>query len=202
MASVIEICNIALARIGNSRTMNSLEERTKEAAICKLFFEPMRDAVLSDFDWNFAAARVVLADLGDPVPGWDYRYQYPTDCMKITEILPKGMRYPLSERMRIQFEVGSDAEGTGKVIHTNEPQATMLYVKQITDPNMFDAVFRDALAWRLAAEISMPITANADMGTMAQNRYAQVLGAASARSMNEGQEPVEPMSELASVRLC
>lgn len=31
MASEIEICNIALSRIGNSRTINSLTEKSKEA---------------------------------------------------------------------------------------------------------------------------------------------------------------------------
>ena len=76
MASVINICNIALARIGNSRTINSLTEKTKEAYTCNLFYESMRDAVLADNDWNFAMSRVVLADLGDPAPGWLFRYQY------------------------------------------------------------------------------------------------------------------------------
>ncbi|MEY8773816.1 hypothetical protein AB9K30_02345 [Klebsiella pneumoniae] len=59
MASVINICNIALARIGNSRTINSLTEKTKEAYTCNLFYESMRDAVLADNDWNFAMSRVV-----------------------------------------------------------------------------------------------------------------------------------------------
>jgi hypothetical protein len=86
MASVINICNIALARIGNSRTINSLTEKTKEAYTCNLFYESMRDAVLADNDWNFAMSRVVLADLGDPAPGWLFRYQYPTDC-HITEVV-------------------------------------------------------------------------------------------------------------------
>lgn len=63
MASVINICNIALARIGNSRTINSLTEKTKEAYTCNLFYESMRDAVLADNDWNFAMSRVVWLTL-------------------------------------------------------------------------------------------------------------------------------------------
>lgn len=56
MASEIEICNIALSRIGNSRSINSMTEASKEANQCSLHYEQCRDAVLSDFPWNFAVA--------------------------------------------------------------------------------------------------------------------------------------------------
>jgi len=164
MASVIQICNRALGRVGNSRTMNSLTERTKEAATCSLFFEDMRDAVLSDF-----------------MPGKHLH----------------GMRSP-----KIIFETAANSDGNGRVILTNQPQAWLLYVRRITDPTMFDAIFSDALAWRLAAEIAMPITGNANLGTAAQNRYTQVIASAGAHSMNEAQEEDEPMSDIARARLC
>lgn len=54
MASVIEICNRALSNIGNSRSINSLTEASKEAGQCSLHFDSCRDAALADFDWNFA----------------------------------------------------------------------------------------------------------------------------------------------------
>lgn len=203
MASVINICNIALARIGNSRTINSLTERTKEAYTCNLFYESMRDAVLADNDWNFAMSRVVLADLGDPAPGWLFRYQYPTDCARISAILPKwftGSFIALKDKP--VFEIGSNEDGTSRVIHTNESQAALLYVRSITDPMMFDALFSDALSWRMAAEIAMPIAANASLGQQAMANYQQVLTAAMQRSLDEAHEPEQPISELASVRIC
>lgn len=203
MASVINICNIALARIGNSRTINSITERTKEAYTCNLFYEAMRDAVLADNDWNFAMSRVVLADLGDPAPGWLFRYQYPTDCARISAILPKWFSgTPGALRDKPIFEVGSNEDGTARVIHTNESQATLLYVRNITDPMMFDALFADALSWRLAAEIAMPVSSNAGLGQQAMANYQQVLSAAMQRSLDESHEPEQPMSELASVRIC
>ncbi|HDG7970536.1 TPA: hypothetical protein ACQ8NQ_002984 [Klebsiella pneumoniae] len=203
MASVINICNIALARIGNSRTINSLTEKTKEAYTCNLFYESMRDAVLADNDWNFAMSRVVLADLGAPAPGWLFRYQYPTDCARIAAILPKwftGSHIVLQDKP--VFEVGSNEDGTGRVIHTNESQAVLLYVKSITDPTMFDALFADALSWRMAAEIAMPIAANASLGQQAMANYQQVLTAAMQRSLDEAHEPQQAMSDLASARIC
>lgn len=43
MASVVEICNRALSNIGNSRSINSLTEASKEAGECSLHFEACRD---------------------------------------------------------------------------------------------------------------------------------------------------------------
>ena len=150
MASVVEICNRALSNIGNSRSINSLTEASKEAGECSLHFEACRDAVLSDFDWNFATKRVALADTSNPPPDWEYAYQYPSDCLRITEIMLPGVRNPTAA-MRVQYEVGADTNGTGKLIYTDQPQAWLKYVSRVSDVNMFDAIFMEALAWRLAA---------------------------------------------------
>ena len=91
MASVIEICNRALSNIGNSRSINSLNEASKEADQCSLHFDACRDAALADFDWNFATKRLALADTNNPPPDWQYAYQYPTDCVRITEIMVPGI---------------------------------------------------------------------------------------------------------------
>lgn len=200
MASVIQICNIALMRIGSSRTINSLSEQSKQADICNVFYESARDAVLSDFDWNFASKRVVLADLGTPSTDWQFAYRYPTDCSRIIEIMTPGIRFP-APGMRITYEVGADSDGTGKIIYTNQPEAQLLYVGKITDPNMFDSLFSDALSWRLAAELAMPLSASGDLGNKALQMYNAVILSAGARSMNESEEPPVPESELTIARL-
>lgn len=200
MASVIQICNTALMRIGSSRTINSLTEQSKQADVCNVFYETARDAVLSDFDWNFAAKRVVLADLDTPPSDWHYAYRYPTDCMRIIEIMVPGIRFP-TPNMRVPYEVGADLEGTGKIIYTNQPQAQLRYVGKVTDPNMFDSLFTDALSWRLAAELSMPLSASGDLGNKALQMYNSSILAAGARSNNESQEPMVPESDLTIARL-
>ncbi|MFQ6256118.1 hypothetical protein ACLMPK_01215 [Yersinia enterocolitica] len=200
MASEIEICNIALSRIGNSRTINGLNEQSKEAAVCSLHYEPCRDSVLSDFPWNFAMKRVALADLGNPPPDWMFSYRYPTDCMRIIEIMVPGIRFP-TNAMRPTYEVASDADGTGKLLLTNQNDAWLRYVGRVTDVNMFDAIFRDALSWRIAAEIAMPLAASGDLGNKAFQMYNNTILSAGSRSMNESQEPVLPDSEFTMARL-
>lgn len=200
MASVIEICNRALSNIGNSRSINSLDEASKEAGQCSLHFDACRDAALADFDWNFATKRVALADTSNPPPDWDYAYQYPTDCMRITEIMLPGVRNP-SAALRVQYVTGADSNGTGKLIYTDQPQAWLKYVGRVTDVNMFDAIFIEALSWRLAAAINMPLTGSADLGNNALSMYSRVILSAGSHSLNESQEPQPPVDEFTAARL-
>lgn len=127
-------------------------------------------------------------------------YQYPSDCLRITEIMLPGVRNPTAA-MRVQYEVGADAEGTGKLIYTDQAQAWLKYVTRITDVNMFDAIFMEALAWRLAAAINMALTGNADLGNFALNMYNRVILSAGSHSQNESQEPQPPVDEFTVARL-
>ncbi|EMX0849495.1 hypothetical protein AAF302_000702 [Pluralibacter gergoviae] len=200
MASVIEICNRALSNIGNSRSINSLTEASKEAGQCSLYFESCRDAVLADFEWNFATKRVALADTNSPPQDFDYAYQYPTDCLRIIEITVPGVRMP-NAAMRTEYSTGANSDGTGRLIYTDQPQAWLKYVARITDVNMFDPIFQEALSWRLAAAINMALTTNADLGNNALSMYSRIVLSAAAHSQNESQEPQMPVDEFTIARL-
>lgn len=198
MASVIEICNIALSNIGNSRSINSLSESSKEAGACSLHFDACRDAVLSDFDWNFATKRIALADTNMPPSDWQYAYQYPVDCLRIIEIMVPGVRNPTAAQ-RVQYATGID--DTGRLIYTDQSSAWLKYVSRVTDVNLFDAIFSEALSWRLAAAIGMQLAGSADLGNNALNMYRASILSAGAHSMNESQEPQMPESEFTLARL-
>lgn len=119
---------------------------------------------------------------------------------QFTEIMLPGVRNPTAA-MRVQYEVGADTNGTGKLIYTDQPQAWLKYVSRVTDVNMFDAIFMEALAWRLAAAINMALTGNADLGTFALNMYNRVILSAGSHSQNESQEPQPPVDEFTIARL-
>ena len=193
MASEIEICNIALSRIGNSRSINSMTESSKEANQCSLHYEQCRDAVLSDFPWNFAVKRVALADTNNPPPEWKYAYRYPTDCMKAIAIIRPGEKYHRPDTA-IHFQVGADEDGTGKLIYTDQPEAWLQYTARVTDVNMYDALFKDALAWRLAAELARPLASNAGIGNEALQLYQMTIAGAAAHSGNHQSRSITWMS--------
>lgn len=197
MASTIDICNMALARIGHSDRIADLEEKSKAARTCKLFYEQCRDYVLRDFDWPFAMAHIALADLGSPPLNWAYRYQYPNDCLKARYINVPGIRR-FAEEQLIPFEVA--AGSNGRVILTDIAAAELVYTKAVTDPTIFDPMFVSALAWKLAAEVAMPLSVEPAIAQSAGQAYLYEIGQAAAHAFNESQADAPILPEFIRAR--
>lgn len=198
MPSDIEICNVALSRVAHTQPIVSFTERSKAAELCAVFYKPLRELVLTDFPWPFAESIVSLADIGSPAPGWAYRYRYPADCLKVREIIEPGQRRPRKADMQIPYSVGYDAGG--RAIHTDQPEAGVRFTFRVEDPTFFDALFSDALAWRLAVDLALPLSSKSDLQQFAAQQYQMAITKAEASALNESQDDPEPESEFVSVR--
>lgn len=80
---------------------------------------------------------------------WTYAYRYPTDCVDVRRIVRAGVKQGF-DPAPAPFRVGQDARGL--LLFTEEEAPTIEYTARINCVvKMGDALFRDALAWRLAA---------------------------------------------------
>jgi hypothetical protein len=141
MVSVVGIVNSALIKIG-ADTITSLTDDSAEARAANAQYEKLRDEVLRAHPWNFAIARQSLARLAEAPPfGFTWQYQLPSD----------GLRVLFMNDGRAAFEI------EGRRLLTDEGEAHVLYVRRVTDPNEFDAMFREALAYRIAADLAYPL---------------------------------------------
>lgn len=199
MASDIEICNIALSRVAHTQPIVSFTEKSKAAELCAVFYSQLRDLVLAEFPWPFAESIVTLADIGNPAPGWAYRYRYPADCLKVREIIQPGQRRSLTADMQIPYKIGFDTGG--RVIHTDQPEAGVRFTFRVTDPTFFDQLFADALEWRLAMDLALPLSSKSDLQQFAAQQYELALTRAEGSAFEESQDDPEPESEFVSVRL-
>jgi hypothetical protein len=198
MSSDIEICNIALSRVAHTQPIVSFTEKSKAAELCTVFYAALRNLVLADFPWPFAESIVTLADIGSPAPGWAYRYRYPADCLKVREIIQPGQRRPLNADLQIAYKIGYDAGG--RVIHTDQPEAGVRFTYRVEDPTFFDALFADALAWRIGADLALPLSSKPDLQQFCQQQYQLALTRAHGAAFEESQDDPEPESEFVSVR--
>lgn len=198
MPSEVEICNMALARVAMTKPIASLAEKSKEAELCRTFYGPLREQVLRDFPWPFAESHVALADVGSPAPGWQYRYRYPANCLKVREIVQPGWRRALTSDMQISFRLGYDVGG--RVINTDQPEASARFTFNVDDTTQFDPLFIDALAWRLAMDLALPISSKPEYRQFCEQQYQQALTIAEASAFSESQDDPEPESEFVSVR--
>jgi hypothetical protein len=198
MPSDIEICNIALSRVAQTEPIVSFTEKSKAAELCSVFYGPLRELVLADFPWPFAESVVNLADIGSPAPGWAYRYRYPADCLKVREIIQPGQRRAMASELQIPFSVGYDAGG--RAINTDQPEAGVRFTFRVEDSTFFDPLFVDALAWRLAMDLALPLSSKSDLQQFAAQQYQIALTKAEASAFNESQDDPEPDSEFVAVR--
>lgn len=170
MASVVGIVNSGLIKVG-ADTITSLTDDSPEARAANAQYEKLRDEVLRAHPWNFAVTRASLARLAEaPAFGFAYQYQLPADCLRVLAM----------NLGRARFEI------EGRRLLTDEESADIVYIARITDPNAFDAMFREALAYRIAADLAYPLANSTTLaGTMMQ-LYRDALALARAIDGQEG----------------
>ena len=139
MPTVVEICNLALTRIGNEG-ITSLEDDSKEGRACNRLYEVTRDILLSSHSWVFARHRESLEQLSEgPDFGYEYYYQLPSDCLRPLEVVaitePEWVRE--SDRLL-----------------TNATEIDLLYVRREENPVRFDPFFVKALYLQLGGEVA------------------------------------------------
>lgn len=176
MASEVDIANLALARLGDSATVSSMNppDGSSQAEHCARFYPIARDSLLDMHEWGFATKRVILAQLTNAWPQWAYSYAVPSDSMTLLAVLAPNSTddyssgLVLSETLSGAVNTGSgiytpqefvteaDANGN-EVIYTNQVNATLRYTARVTDTTKFPPLFVDALGWLLASNLAGPV---------------------------------------------
>lgn len=146
MASVVEICNMALAEVGDV-FIESLSENSKEARRCTVAYPPARRGLLRAFDWNFARARAELAPLAEaPDFGFEAVFQLPSSCLRLLQVVSE-----------VEWRI------EGRTVLASGDSLQILYTTDVTDPNQFDALFSRALALRIASDVAFSLAASKDL---------------------------------------
>lgn len=155
MASVVDICNLALARLGDDATVASIDppEGSAQAEHCWRFYPIARDSLLEMHDWKFATRRTVLAELVAESFNWTYVYAEPDGAIRLISVLPTSASSD-DESAEYDAEAGESGEA---LIYTNVANATLRYTARVTDTTKFSPLFTDALAWLLASHIAGPL---------------------------------------------
>lgn len=143
MPSVVDLCNKALDKLGHG-PITSLADGTKAANLCDRNWPLVRDQVLRDHPWNFAVKRDVLAPVSSaPAWGFNKAFQLPADCLRLIELRDLSTEDYVVE---------------GRQILCNEDALYIRYIRSVTDPNVYDILFVDAAACRLAFELCEALT--------------------------------------------
>jgi hypothetical protein len=158
VASAVDICNLALSRLGDDATVSSIDppEGSAQAEHCKRFYPIARDVALSKLMWNFATKRAALALLSNVTTAeWQYAYSAPSDILSSSaavNVYPDGSFLDGGVEFAIETTTAN-----GVVIYTNVENAYIRYTSKVTDTTRFTVEFVDALAYLLASYLAGPV---------------------------------------------
>jgi hypothetical protein len=190
--SPVDICNVALAMLGAGR-ITSLTDPTKAAVLANSIYETVRDETLQDSEWNFAQVRASLAQLSDvPVFGFNFQYALPVSpfALRINEVDPDDAVYTIE----------SNADGTLRVLLTDEPVINVRYTAQITDPSLYSKTFILALATHIAADLALPLTGLPAVVADMEKKYEARISRAMTADSQEGSTRIADINVLLDVR--
>lgn len=173
MASLIEICNRALTKLGVAR-ITSLDDNNEQARALNTMLPLVKASELRAYTWNFSIQRASLAELST-APAFDYarQFQLPSDCLRI---LWAGEVFPGPNLSDFQNGGVVDYEVEGRMILTDLAAPLKLrYVANIEDPGQFDPLFSEALACKLAVELAESMTGSSTIRQLAWDEYKQAI---------------------------
>jgi hypothetical protein len=161
MASEVDISNLALAHLGDSATVASLDppEGSAQAEHCARFYPIARDGLLEMHAWGFSTVRQPLAQLSTTRGEWAYCYLQPNNVLGILAVLPSGVTDDYSENgtyTPVPFSAEVDELGND-VIYTNQVDAIVRYTIRQADTTKFSPLFVTALSWHLASMLAGPV---------------------------------------------
>lgn len=187
MSSVVDICNLALSWLGE-KPIISLDDEGDAAALCKANYAPLRDAVLESAEWTFATKRLRLTPISENDPVWaDFggsRFQIPPEVLRVIGVFQDVEMQPWSRLIHEQED---------KMIIVRQVRTSIFIrgIVRVEDPNKFTPSFEQALAERMAWEMSIPVTNSPQIEQGKGQKYGiKVTDATALNGMNQTSKQV------------
>lgn len=218
MASEVDICNLALGRLGDDATVSSIDppEGSVQSSHCARFYPIARDSMLEMHQWGFATRRTALALLAEAPPSqWRYAYAMPAGALNLLAVTASdaqddystGSAMPYSRPGSFAQEgfglyapqpyVTESMEDGAGVIYTNQQNAVLRFTGLVSDTSKFSPLFADALGWLLASHLAGPIL-KGETGAAAAKSCMQmfntVFGRATVSDANQRRATVAPIT--------
>jgi hypothetical protein len=172
--SEVSAANAALAHLKEG-PLASLDENRPAARHAKAHFADMRDALLRSHPWNFAMtpaspARDPAASAGQ----FSKVYPLPADCVRVISV--DGLD---EDSWTVETRAGLDDDTAPMVpvLCTDVDAPRIRYTRLVGDPALWDALFLEVFALRLASRIA-PLLGQADAADDLDARAERKLGTA------------------------
>jgi len=189
-----KIVNIALSRLGITKQLVSVAtDNRPEASQARLHYVEAVEATLRAFPWPFATryADLTLVAGTDSLgvnDDWQYSYRAPSNMLFARRFVKTDGSKRRYDPAPVTFRTGSDASGT--LIYTDaavDDFALEYTVRVSCVATAGDALFRSALAWKLAHELAPGLARDEKKVAFAWGMFERQIRIAEAVAANESQ---------------
>ena len=155
----IDICNLALAHIGDKASITSLNppDGSHQADLCARYYPMARDLCLERHRWDFTIKQSALvAVTSSGREDWKYAYELPSNFAGVIAVIPKdSLDDQIRESTKIPqpyaIELNNDYK---RLIYCNLEDAVIRYQAKVTDSSKFSQMFVYAVSWQLASMLA------------------------------------------------
>ena len=139
---------MALTRLGQSR-ITALSQTGLAPELCKLYYEPTRNELLSEQEWSFATKRANISLSGDEnLSSFTYMYNLPTDLLRVVTLISSEDYSDIADAWELE----------GIYLLTGINPGYIKYIKQVTNPTQLPQLFVEAFYLRLATKMCIKLT--------------------------------------------
>lgn len=164
MASKVQICNLALTRLGAARVTNIDSPTTNEEKICNILFDDTVKEVMLEGSWTSTIRRTALAQTTS-TPSFEYTYEYqlPVDpeCLKVLEVDEEAPGV-------IDYRIEDDK------LLTDESTIKIRYIAYVSDTESWDEMLKRAVVAKLSSDLAYALTGDTRKAELEYQRYMQI----------------------------
>lgn len=153
--SSTQIANLALTKLGEPNALLTLTDDTNAGRVMNRLYPMVRDAELRRNRWKFAIKRSQLTALA-AAPDWGFAYQYPLpdDFLAVLQVNDFHARNVPGQRAMWSVE-------SGNLLTDIIAPLKFRYVWRVENSGLFDPLFCEAFACKLAFEACEQLTQSA-----------------------------------------
>lgn len=177
--SYVSIANLALQKLGEPPIV-SLTENSTGARAMNACYEALRDRELRANLWKFAKRRATLAaHVTEPDFTFGYAFPVPTDFIRLIKPARVGLDWHLEYH-----------EGVLAILTNDGDSLEIRYIARVTNPTLFDPLFVEMLACKMAWHCAESLTQSNSKKMSALEEYKEVRR--EARQVNAFEVPTQP----------
>ena len=182
MSSPVDICNQALALLGDAARVTSIDppDQSAQAGHCARFYPISVLSLQEMHNWGFCTVREPLAEVDNPSSTWQYAYAAPSAIINYLAVLdpqaaddievgvPVPQTYPGMTSIGAAvytaqpFQVETSLVDGSDLILTNQADAVLRYTRYQADSTKFSPLFVETLSMLLAAKLAGPLIKGAE----------------------------------------